>query len=56
MAALAHRADLGEGETSITARAWDTAGATQPESARKLWNPKGYANSSWARIHVTCHP
>ncbi|SNS72698.1 sulfite dehydrogenase (cytochrome) subunit SorA apoprotein [Streptosporangium subroseum] len=48
-------ADLGEGETVITARAWDTAGATQPESARHLWNPKGYANTSWARIHVTCH-
>lgn len=41
-------ADLGEGETVITARARDTAGATQPESARHLWN------TPWARIRVTC--
>jgi sulfite oxidase len=45
---------LGEGETVITARAWDTTAATQPESARHLWNPKGYANNSWSRVHVTC--
>jgi sulfite oxidase len=48
-------ADLDEGETSITVRSWDTTGATQPESAWKVWNPKGYANSPWARIRVTCH-
>lgn len=48
--------DLPEGETAITARAWDTTGATQPEQARHLWNPKGYANNSWDRIAVTCVP
>jgi sulfite oxidase len=46
--------DLGEGEYVIAARAWDSTGATQPESARHLWNPKGYANNSWCRIRVTC--
>jgi sulfite oxidase len=45
--------DLPAGETEITARAWDTAAAVQPESAEQLWNPKGYANNSWARLRVT---
>ncbi|TQF66107.1 sulfite oxidase [Rhodococcus spelaei] len=40
------------GPTVITARAWDTAAACQPESARLLWNPKGYVNNSWARVRV----
>jgi sulfite oxidase len=46
--------DLPAGETVITARAWDCTAATQPESAAQLWNPKGYANNSWARLPVTC--
>lgn len=45
--------DLPAGDTEITARAWDTAAAAQPESARQLWNPKGYVNNSWARLRVT---
>lgn len=40
------------GPLTITARAWDSTGATQPESAAALWNPKGYANNSWARVRV----
>jgi sulfite oxidase len=40
------------GPLTITARAWDSTGATQPESAASLWNPKGYANNSWARVRV----
>jgi sulfite oxidase len=40
------------GPLTITARAWDTNGATQPESAASLWNPKGYVNNSWARVHL----
>lgn len=40
------------GEVSIVARAWDTTAAMQPESARQLWNPKGYVNNSWPRVHV----
>jgi sulfite oxidase len=45
--------DLPPGVTEITARAWDTAAAVQPEYAEHLWNPKGYANNSWGRLHVT---
>ena len=44
--------DTKPGQLTLTARAWDTTGATQPESAAALWNPQGYANNSWARIHV----
>ncbi len=40
------------GATSSSARAWDSAGATQPENAASVWNPKGYANSAWARLEV----
>ncbi len=45
--------DLPVGETQITARAWDTTAALQPESAAHVWNPKGYVNNSWARLRVT---
>lgn len=41
------------GTTEIIARAWDTSAAAQPESPAHLWNPKGYVNNSWARLHVT---
>lgn len=44
--------DLPVGEAEIVARAWDCAGAVMPESAAALWNPKGYANTSWARIRL----
>ena len=40
------------GDVEITARAWDTTAAMQPESAAQLWNPKGYVNNSWPRIQV----
>ncbi len=45
--------DLPAGPVDITARAWDTSAAVQPESPVHLWNPKGYVNNSWARVHVT---
>ncbi|MER6945981.1 sulfite oxidase [Nonomuraea sp. NPDC000554] len=45
---------LSEGEADIVARAWDSAGTTQPESPATLWNPKGYANTTWGRLHLTC--
>jgi sulfite oxidase len=45
--------DLPPGDTEITARAWDTAAAVQPESPEHLWNPKGYVNNSWARLRLT---
>ncbi|MFC6081185.1 sulfite oxidase [Sphaerisporangium aureirubrum] len=47
-------ARLPAGETTIAVRAWDDAAATQPESPRSVWNPKGYANTSWHRVTVTC--
>ena len=40
------------GPLTLTARAWDTNGAAQPESAASLWNPNGYANTSWATYFV----
>ncbi|MGE5695431.1 MAG: sulfite oxidase [Candidatus Sericytochromatia bacterium] len=45
--------DATPGPLHLTARAWDSIGATQPESPAPLWNPKGYANNSWAHIDVT---
>jgi sulfite oxidase len=45
--------DLPAGETVVIARAWDSIGATQPESPAALWNPKGYANNSWDRVRLT---
>ena len=45
--------DLPAGQTVITARAWDTTAAVQPEHAEHLWNPKGYVNNSWARLTIT---
>ena len=44
--------ELPPGRHEVVARAWDSAGATQPENAASVWNPKGYANSAWARLEV----
>jgi sulfite oxidase len=44
--------DLPPGQHDIVARAWDSAAATQPESAASLWNPKGYVNNAWSRLRV----
>jgi sulfite oxidase len=41
---------LAPGEHEIAVRAWDSAGATQPERAATVWNPKGYVNNAWGRI------
>ncbi len=41
------------GPVTITARAWDTSAAVQPESAAQLCNPKGYVNNSRARVRIT---
>lgn len=30
-----------------------TAGDVQPETEAQLWNPKGYANTAWARLRFT---
>lgn len=47
---------LPEGKARVSVRAWDTAGATQPRSAREVWNPRGYLNTSWARTTITVLP
>lgn len=44
--------DLGPGPHEIVVRAWDSAAASQPERPRPLWNPKGYVNNAWGRVHV----
>jgi sulfite oxidase len=46
------RLDLAVGRHTLTARAWDSTGASQPESAQHLWNPKGYLNNSWAHVTI----
>jgi sulfite oxidase len=46
-------AEVVPGPLRITARAWDDTGATQPESAASLWNPRGYGNNAWARIALS---
>jgi sulfite oxidase len=43
---------LPHGRHQIVARAWDSAAATQPERAERVWNPKGYANNAWPRVNV----
>lgn len=45
--------ELAPGPAQLTARAWDSAANVQPESETQLWNPKGYANNAWARVHFT---
>jgi sulfite oxidase len=45
--------DLPLGEVEIISRAWDTAAAVQPEHEYHLWNPQGYFNTAWYRIHLT---
>jgi sulfite oxidase len=44
--------DLAPGEYRILARATDSAGNTQPETAEEVWNFLGYANTSWHRVKV----
>src|SRR5215213_4816871 len=41
--------DLAPGTHTLTVRATDSSGATQPESIRDTWNVKGYANNAWHR-------
>jgi sulfite oxidase len=46
------RVELAPGEVELLARAWDDTGAQQPSDPAAVWNPKGYANTSWARSCV----
>jgi sulfite oxidase len=45
--------EVDPGPLSVTARAWDDRGITQPESPASLWNPRGYGNNAWARVELT---
>ncbi|MCW2559961.1 MAG: putative oxidoreductase [Mycobacterium sp.] len=42
--------EVPHGPISLTARAWDDTGLTQPEFPASLWNPRGYGNNAWARV------
>ena len=44
--------ELNKGSSQIIVRAWDSAGNSQPEDARTIWNFKGYMNNSWHRLEV----
>jgi len=44
--------ELPAGRAELVARAWDSAGASQPERPGPLWNPKGYVNNAWSRVAV----
>jgi sulfite oxidase len=44
--------DIASGPLRIIARAWDDTAVTQPESPASLWNPRGYGNNSYARVHA----
>lgn len=43
---------LAPGRRTIIARAFDSAGESQPPDARALWNFKGYMNNAWHRVRV----
>ncbi len=44
--------DLEPGDHELCVRAWDSAGNTQSEDARTVWNFKGYVNNAWHRVRV----
>jgi len=44
--------DVVPGPLSITARAWEDTGVTQPESPASLRNPRGYGNNAYAHIEL----
>jgi sulfite oxidase len=43
---------LPAGSYQIAVRAWDSAGGTQPQDVRQVWNWKGYLNHAWHRVKV----
>jgi sulfite oxidase len=44
--------ELAKGEHELAARAWDSAGQTQPARAEEVWNFKGYLAVCWDRVRV----
>jgi sulfite oxidase len=43
---------LPAGTYQMAVRAWDSAGRTQPQDARQIWNWKGYLNHAWHRVKL----
>jgi sulfite oxidase len=43
---------LPAGTYQLAVRAWDSAGRTQPQDVRQVWNWKGYLNHAWHRVKV----
>ena len=44
---------LPAGSYQIAARAWDSAGQTQPQDVKQVWNWKGYLNHAWHRVKIS---
>lgn len=44
--------ELPPGDGEIVARAWDSAGQTQPSDPAQVWNSKGYMMNAWSRVSV----
>lgn len=47
--------ELVPGPHELIVRAWDDAGATQPEDIATVWNFKGYMNNAWHRVAISVH-
>ena len=43
---------LPAGTYQLAVRAWDSAGRTQPQDIRQVWNWKGYLNHAWHRVQI----
>lgn len=43
---------LPAGTYQMAVRAWDSAGRTQPQDVRQVWNWKGYLNHAWHRVQI----
>ena len=48
--------EMPAGAGEIVARAFDSAGQTQPSDVAQVWNFKGYMNNAWARVAVDATP
>lgn len=48
--------EVASGAREIVARAFDSAGQTQPSDVGQVWNFKGYMNNAWARVAVEATP
>jgi sulfite oxidase len=44
---------LPAGTYQMAVRAWDSAGRTQPQDARQVWNWKGYLNNAWHHVKLS---